>query len=136
LEFVIFLFYIGLELSTSKLKYKHPTKRYNVDGCVKIYHEKKKLYNHIYRRAIVTSLMIISYHLPEKKNLKIKWRWKALKVIYKRRKLKFKNDGPKTLINFNMVGMKPSIAMLLKTCMLVGERSVTQNTCHVEYTFF
>jgi len=35
-----------------------------------------------------------------------------------------------------MVGMKPNIAMLLKTCILVGERSVTQNTCHVEYTFF
>jgi hypothetical protein len=55
---------------------------------------------------------------------------------YREQKLNFKNDGPKTLINFNMVDMKPNIAMLLKTCILAGERSVTQNTCHVEYTFF
>jgi hypothetical protein len=70
LKLIIFLFCTALELSTSRLKYKHPTKRSNVDGCVKI--NMTCHLNHIYHRIIVTSLMIISHHLL-KKNLKIKW---------------------------------------------------------------
>lgn len=39
LELIIFLLCTSLELSTSRLKYKHQTKRSNMDGCVKIDNE-------------------------------------------------------------------------------------------------
>lgn len=70
LELIIFLFCTGLEPSTSRLKHKHSSKRSNVDGCVKIDYEMSSKSIIVYC-IIVTSLMIISHHLPEKKISKL-----------------------------------------------------------------